>query len=78
MLYNVFAVLCLLILLEVFVMATKSVALDDIERGFVALALDTFEAVLKRKLNAEANPDVRVIRERELAQLAGVKGKVLS
>ena len=76
--YNLCAVLCLLILLEVFAMATKSVSLDELERSFISLALNAFEAVLKRKLNAETNPDVRSIRERELAQLAGVKGKVLS
>ncbi len=59
-------------------MATKSVSLDELERSIIYLALNAYEAVLKRKLNSETNSDVRPIRERELAQLSGVKGKVLS
>lgn len=59
-------------------MSTKSVSLDELERSIIYLALNAYEGVLKRKLNAETNSDVRAIRERELAQLAGVRGKVLS
>lgn len=57
-------------------MTTNSVSFDQLERSIIFSALKAYEAVLKRKLNAETNSEVRVIRELELAQLGAVKGKV--
>ena len=59
-------------------MAAKSVVLDELDRNYIGVALDSLTAIITRRIKAEPNADIIALRHKELSAIAAAKSKVLA